>query len=63
MQPARGAARRMNADGVLAIANFCIFPIQHFNLSTNPWHAKALATAARGDSPRLAPRHQQNPVP
>ena len=41
---------------------------------TNPWPAKAsrlavasreerLATAARGDSPRLAPRHQQNPVP
>ena len=34
MQPARGAAGRMNADGVLAIANFCIFPIQRFNLST-----------------------------
>jgi hypothetical protein len=63
MQPARGAAGRKNADGVLAIANFCIFPIQRFNFSTNPWQAKALATAARGDSPRLAPRHQQNPVP
>jgi hypothetical protein len=50
MQPARGAAGRKNADGVLAIANFCIFPIQRFN-------------ELRGDSPRLAPRHQQNPVP
>ena len=31
MQPARGAAGRKNADGVLAIANFCIFPIQRCN--------------------------------
>ena len=35
MQPARGAAGRKNADGVLAIANFCIFPIQRFNGSTS----------------------------
>ena len=35
MQPARSDAGRMNADGVLAIANFCIFPIQRFNDSTN----------------------------
>jgi len=33
--------------------------IQRFNDSTNPWPAKALATAARGDSPRLDARHQK----
>ena len=35
MQPARRTAGRMNADDVLVIANFCIFPIQRFNGSTS----------------------------
>ena len=47
MQPARGAAGRMNADGVLAIANFCIFPIQRCNES---FARQSLATAARAVS-------------
>ena len=47
MQPARGAAGRMNADGVLAIVNFCIFPIQRCNES---FARQSLATAARGKS-------------
>ena len=47
MQPARGAAGCMNADGVLAIANFCIFPIQQCNKS---FARQSLATAARGKS-------------
>jgi hypothetical protein len=51
MQPARSAAGRMNADTVLAIANFCIFPIQQCNES---FARQSLATAARGDNLRYS---------
>ena len=39
-------ARNRTRELILSVST-----VQRFHASTNPWHAIALATAARGDSP------------
>jgi hypothetical protein len=43
------------------MATRCFSRFNAFNDSTNPWFAKALATAAHGDSPIIRPAFEANP--